>query len=67
MLMTRETQVKPFSALTLHQRSVCAVVVVKVAAVRVVQTVVSQTVCVAKTLKNGVHEALQKQTRRQGL
>lgn len=52
----------PVSALTLHQCSVCAAVVVEVAAVGVVQTIVSQTVCVAKTLQDGVHEALQKQT-----
>lgn len=49
------------SALTLHQCSVCAVVVVEVTTVGVVQTIVSQTVCVAKTLKDGVHKALQKQ------
>lgn len=47
----------PVSALTLHQCSVCAV---EVAAVGVVQTVVSQTVSVAKTLKDGVHKALPK-------
>lgn len=28
----------------------------------IVQTIVSQTACVAKTLEDGVHEALQKQT-----
>lgn len=49
-------------SLTFHQRRVGAAVVVKVSAVRVVQAVVSQAVCVAETLEDAVHEALQGQT-----
>lgn len=46
--------------LTLHQSSVCAAVVVEVSAVGVLKTVVSQALCVAKTLEDGVHKALVK-------
>lgn len=45
--------------LTFHERGVGAAVVVKVPAVQVVQAVISQAVCVAETLKDAVHEALQ--------
>ena len=44
--------------LTLHESSVCAVVIVEVSAVGVLQTVVAQVLSVAKTLKDGVHKAL---------
>lgn len=45
-------------SLTFHEGCVGAAVVVKVSAVRVVQTVVSQAVCVAETLQDTVHETL---------
>ena len=44
--------------LTFHEGCVGAAVVVKVSAVRVVQAVVSQTVCVAKTLQDAIHKTL---------
>lgn len=47
--------------LTFHEGCVGAAVVVKVSAVRVVQAVVSQAVCVAETLQDTVHETLQRQ------
>lgn len=46
-------------SLTFHEGCVGAAVVVKVSAVRVVQAVISQAVCVAETLKDAVHEALE--------
>lgn len=47
------------SCLTFHESCVGAAVVVKVSAVRVVQAVVSQAVCVAETLQDTVHETLE--------
>lgn len=47
------------TSLTFHEGCVGAAVVVKVSAVRVVQAVVSQAVCVAETLQDTVHETLQ--------
>lgn len=47
------------SRLTFHEGCVGAAVVVKVSAVRVVQAVVSQAVCVAETLQDTVHETLE--------
>lgn len=47
------------ASLTFHEGCVGAAVVVKVSAVRVVQAVVSQAVCVAETLQDTVHETLQ--------
>lgn len=47
------------TSLTFHEGCVGAAVVVKVSAVRVVQAVVSQTVCVAETLQDTVHKTLQ--------
>lgn len=49
-------------SLTFHEGCVGAAVVVKVSAVRVVQAVVSQAVCVAETLQDTVHETLQGKT-----
>lgn len=49
------------TSLTFHEGCVGAAVVVKVSAVRVVQAVVSQAVCVAETLQDAVHETLQRQ------
>ena len=46
-------------SLTFHEGCVGTAVVVKVSAVRVVQAVVSQTVCVAKTLEDAIHKTLQ--------
>lgn len=42
----------------------CAVVVVEVSAVGVVKTVVSQALCVAKTLEDGVHKTLLRERQR---
>lgn len=55
------------TSLTFHEGCVGAAVVVKVSAVRVVQAVVSQAVCVAETLQDAVHETLRggKQRRHQ--
>lgn len=50
------------TSLTFHEGCVGAAVVVKVSAVRVVQAVVSQAVCVAETLQDTVHETLQDKT-----
>lgn len=50
------------TSLTFHEGCVGATVVVKVSAVQVVQAVVSQTVCVAETLQDTVHETLQGKT-----
>lgn len=49
-------------SLTFHEGGVGAAVVVKVSAVRVVQAVVPQAVCVAETLQDTVHETLQGKT-----
>lgn len=46
------------SCLTFHEGCVGAAVVVKVSAVRVVQAVVTQALCVAQTLQDTVHETL---------
>lgn len=46
------------TSLTFHEGCVGAAVVVKVSAVRVVQAVVSQAVCVAETLQDTVHKTL---------
>lgn len=53
------------TSLTFHEGCVGAAVVVKVSAVRVVQAVVSQAVCVAETLQDTVHETLQEKHHRQ--
>lgn len=50
------------TSLTFHEGCVGAAVVVKVSAVRVVQAVVSQAVCVAETLQDAVHETLRGKT-----
>lgn len=50
------------TSLTFHEGCVGAAVVVKVSAVRVVQAVVSQAVCVAETLQDTVHETLRRKT-----
>lgn len=50
------------TSLTFHEGCIGAAVVVKVSAVRVVQAVVSQAVCVAETLQDAVHETLQGKT-----
>lgn len=52
------------SALTFHESSVCAAVVVEVSAVGVVKTVVLQALCVAKTLEDGVHKTLARERER---
>lgn len=54
-------------SLTFHEGCVGAAVVVKVSAVGVVQAVVSQALCVAKTLQDTVHETLPGQSRENGL
>lgn len=51
-------------SLTFHEGGVGAAVVVKVSAVRVVQAVVSQAVCVAQTLQDTIHETLEREQNR---
>lgn len=55
------------TSLTFHEGCVGAAVVVKVSAVRVVQAVVSQAVCVTETLQDTVHETLQGKTTTQSV
>ena len=47
-----------WASLTFHEGCVGTAVVVKVSAVGIVQAVVSQTVCVAKTLQDAIHKTL---------